>query len=66
MVTTERYEGFLKAGMSNLFADDSLVRNSASLRLGESETEEVDDDKLQNSCEVRERIVRAGGGACGG
>ena len=58
MVTTERYEGFLTAGMSRSFADDSLVRNPVSPlgspTLGEPEEEDDDDDELQNSCEVRE------------
>ena len=56
MVTTERYEGSLTAGMSHSFADDSHVRNLVSplrsLSLGESQEE--DDDELQNNCELKE------------
>ena len=30
MATTERHEGFLTAGMSHSFVDDSLVKNPVS------------------------------------
>ena len=67
MVTTERYEWLLTAGMTHSFADDPQVRNLVSRlsspMLGESEEEDDDDDELQNSFELGERIVRPGRGA---
>ena len=57
MATTERHEGFLTAGMSRSFVDDSLVKNPvsplSSPMSGDSEEEE-EDDELQNSVELRE------------